>query len=233
MADWEEELESVETTPQVEKKITSTIQESEDIIKPKIEFKPQSNEPKENVNDYERKWQEKNKDLLDRKKREEMALEGLDEKEKQKRMIDKRIIDDASDFLAGEKTASRTNVDQIAPLITEKDFIDLAVKNISRIKEANKPSKFTFTYLKNSLDLLAPTLDGDKLDQLIKDLTFLFNKKRKEDSEKAGKKPAAKAKPSVSAGKGLDRAEKMGAFEDFGVKEDFDGDEDYYEDDFI
>lgn len=233
MADWEEELESVETTPQVEKKITPIVQESEHIIKPKVEFKPQSNEPKENLNDYEKKWQEKNKDLLDRKKREEMALEGLDEKEKQKRMIDKRIIDDASDFLDAEKTSSKINVDQIAPLITEKDFIDLAVKNVSRIKEANKPSKFTYTYLKNSLDLLAPTLDGDKLDNLIKDLTFLFNKKRKEDSEKSGKKPAAKAKPSVSAGKGLDRAEKMGAFEDFGVKEDFDGEDDYYEDDFI
>lgn len=233
MADWEEELESVETTPQVEKKITPIVQESEQIIKPKVEFKPQSNEPKENLNDYEKKWQEKNKDLLDRKKREEMALEGLDEKEKQKRMIDKRIIDDASDFLAAEKTSSKINVDHIAPLITEKDFIDLAVKNVSRIKEANKPSKFTYTYLKNSLDLLAPTLDGDKLDNLIKDLTFLFNKKRKEDSEKSGKKPAAKVKPSVSAGKGLDRAEKMGAFEDFGVKEDFDGEDDYYEDDFI
>ena len=73
----------------------------------------------------------------------------------------------------------------------------------------------------------------NRLDNLIKDLTFLFNKKRKEDSEKSGKKPAAKAKPSVSAGKGLDRAEKMGAFEDFGVKEDFDGEDDYYEDDFI
>jgi hypothetical protein len=93
-----------------EKKITPIVQESEHIIKPIVEFKPQSNEPKENVNDYEKKWQEKNKDLLDRKKREEMALEGLDEKEKQKRMIDKRIIDDASDFLASERVSSQTSL---------------------------------------------------------------------------------------------------------------------------
>ena len=67
---------------------------------------------------------------------------------------------------------------------------------------------------------------------LIKDLTVMFNKKRKEESEKAGKKPAAKAKPSVSAGKGLDRAEKMGAFEDFGLEDEIQ-EEDYDQDDFI
>ena len=230
MADWEEELENVEATPVVDTKVTMIVLESEDIIKPKVELKPQITEPKEKMNDYEKKWQEKNKELIDRRKKEELALEGLDEKEKQKRLIDKRIIDDASDFLEGEKSAKKEET--IQPLVNEKDFIDLAVKTVSRIKEANKPSKFSFTYLKNTIDLLAPTLDGDKLDQLIKDLTVQFNKKRKEESEKSGKKPG-KGKPSVSAGKGLDRAEKMGAFEDFGVKDDFEGDEDYEEDDFI
>jgi hypothetical protein len=230
MADWEEELENVEATPVVDTKVTKIVLESEDIIKPKVELKPQTTEPKEKLNDYEKKWQEKNKELIDRRKKEELALEGLDEKEKQKRLIDKRIIDDASDFLEGEKPSKKEET--IQPLVNEKDFIDLAVKTVSRIKEANKPSKFSFTYLKNTIDLLAPTLDGDKLDQLIKDLTVQFNKKRKEESEKSGKKPG-KGKPSVSAGKGLDRAEKMGAFEDFGVKDDFNGDEDYEEDDFI
>jgi hypothetical protein len=230
MADWEEELENVEATPVVDTKVTMIVLESEDIIKPKVELKPQATEPKEKLNDYEKKWQEKNKELIDRRKKEELALEGLDEKEKQKRLIDKRIIDDASDFLEGEKTSKKEET--IQPLVNEKDFIDLAVKTVSRIKEANKPSKFSFTYLKNTIDLLAPTLDGDKLDQLIKDLTVQFNKKRKEESEKSGKKPG-KGKPSVSAGKGLDRAEKMGAFEDFGVKDDFNGDDDYEEDDFI
>ncbi len=234
MADWEDEMENVESVvPSGVTPAKITEEESETIIKAKpVEQKPQ--EPKEDPNDYEKKWQEKNKDLIERKKKDEIALEGLDEKEKQKRLIDKRIIDDAADFMVGEKSATKATVkeDTVAPLVNEKDFIDLAVKSVSRIKEANKPSKFTFTYLKQSLDLLGPTLDGDKIDQLIKDLTVTFNKKRKQESEKNGKKPG-KAKPSVSAGKGLDRAEKMGAFEDFGHNEDANLEDDYEEDDFI
>jgi hypothetical protein len=231
MADWEDEMENVESV------VSSTTSqpklseiESESIIKPKqVEQKPQ--EPKENPNDYEKKWQEKNKDLIERKKKDEITFDGLEEKEKQKRLIDKRIIDDASDFMAGEKTVSN-NLKEETILVNEKDFLDLAVKNVTRIKEANKPSKFTFTYIKHTLDLLTPTLDGDKLDLLIKDLTIAFNKKRKTESEKKPGK-AGKAKPSVSAGKGLERAEKMGAFEDFGHNEDANLDEDYEEDDFI
>jgi hypothetical protein len=233
MADWEDEMENVEpvTSSTTTQPIVSEI-ESESIIKPKIvEQKPQ--EPKENPNDYEKKWQEKNKDLIERKKKDEITFEGLEDTEKQKRLIDKRIIDDASDFMGGDKSVSKNIKEEtILPLVNEKDFIDLAVKNVTRIKEANKPSKFTFTYLKQSLDLLTPTLDGDKLDQLIKDLTIAFNKKRKTEIEKKPGK-TGKAKPSVSAGKGLDRAEKMGAFEDYGRNEDANLDEDYEEDDFI
>lgn len=231
MADWEDEMENVESVVSTSKP-NQTELESETIIKPKqVEQKPQ--EPKENPNDYEKKWQEKNKDLIERKKKDEITFDGLDEKEKQKRLIDKRIIDDASDFMGGEKTVSKIQKEEVfAPLVHEKDFLDLAIKSVTRIKEANKPSKFTYTYLKNNLDLLAPTLDGDKLDSLIKDLTVLFNKKRKQESDKKGGKPG-KAKPTVAANKALDRAEKMGALEDFGHTEDLNYDEDYEEDDFI
>jgi len=232
MADWEDEMESVDLTIKTTVEVTKVVQESEDIIKPKTEMKVVKSEPKQD--DYEKKWQDKNKDLIDRKKKEEIALEGLDEKEKQKKIIDRRIINDASDFLEGvEKAGAKKDLvkeELNLPLVTEKDFIDCAVKNVSKIKEANKPSKFTYTYLKNSIDLLGPTLDGDKLNSLIKDLTVMFNKKRKEESDKS-KKPG-KDKPSVSAGKGLDRAEKMGALEDYG-KVDAVDEENYDEDDFI
>jgi hypothetical protein len=235
MSDWEDEMdrETTETQKTTVDKL-KVIQESEDIIKPKVEIKVQKNEPK--LDDYEKKWQDKNKDLIERKKKDELALEGLDEKEKQKKIIDKRIIDDASDFLDLDKgSVKKTSIKKEEvdlPLVTEKDFIDLAVRNVSKIKGANKPSKLTHIFLKHSIELLGPTLDGDKLDMLIKDLTVMFNKKRKEESEKAGKKPASKAKPSVSAGKGLDRAEKMGAFEDFGLEDEIQED-DYDQDDFI
>jgi hypothetical protein len=232
MAEWEEEFEQVTEVVKTDKH--NQIQESEDIIKPKSEYIAPSQEKKDDPNDYEKKWTEKNKDLIERRKNNEIAVEGLDEKDKQKKLIDKRIIDDVSDFLDDRKTNKKELVKeetQVA-LVTEKDFIDLAVYNVSRIKAANKPSKFGFSYLKNSIDLLAPTLDGDKLDQLIKDLTVLFNKKIK--SNKPTKQAApGKAKPSVSVGKGLERAEKMGAIDDFGGNEKMGNEDDYYEDDFI
>ena len=192
--------------------------------------------------DYEMKYQDKNKELLDRKRKEEIDFEGLDEKEKQKKIIAKRIIDDAADFL-GEgvettKTKTKTTAakkdivkeDLNFSLLTEKDFIDCALKNVNKIRDAKKPVKFTHTYLKNSIDLLGPTLDVEKLNSLIKDLTVIVNIKRKEESDKT--KKAAKDKPSISAGKGLDRAEKMGAFEDYDKFDDVD-EENYDEDDFI
>jgi len=182
MADWEEEADTIETTTQLSTDKNSKEQESEEIIKPKVEYKPPA-QVKENPDDYEKKWQAKNKDLLDRRAKEEKALEGLDEQTKQKKLIDMRNISDASDFIGGEKGTAKKESDKeavLGPLVTEKDFTDLAVQSVSRIKAANKPSKFTFSYLKTNLDLLVPTLDGEKLDQLIKDLNVHFNKKRKE-----------------------------------------------------
>ena len=170
MDDWEEEAETIETTtPILTKERKLAEDESEEIIKSKVEFKPQPTGPKEDPDDYETKWQAKNKDLIDRRMKEEKAVEGLDELDKQKKLIDMRKINDASDFLEDKPSKKESGKEQVtAPLVTEKDFIDLAVQSVSRIKAANKPSKFTFSYVKTGLDLLGPTLDGDKLDQLIR-----------------------------------------------------------------
>jgi len=125
-----------------------------------------------------------------------------------------------------------TGQDTVNPLLNEKDFIDLATFNASNIKSAAKPSKFTFTYLKNTLDLLAPTLEADKIDQLIKSLNVLHNQKRKEESDK-GKK-TTKGKPAINIGKGT-RLEASGALDAFsGMKEKQENlDEDFEEDDFM
>ena len=202
------------TTPEVkvdEKK--PIIEESEVIIKPKIEAKAPKIENTEKLDDYEEKWKKKNQDVLELKKLEEKAYEGLDEKTKAKKLEEKRVLDEVSDFMGadnkkfrgGERVLKNTpkNCDININLNTEKDFIDLAVMNVGRIKDAKKPTKFTFTYLKNTMDLLAPTLEADKIDQLIKDLTVMFNKKRKEESDKNGKKPKNK-QPSLVSGKAMD-----------------------------
>lgn len=231
LEDWEKELEN-DTPTLNSSEVKKIIVESEEIIKPKFEPKPKE-EPKINLDDYEIKWQEKNKELIERRRKEEEATQGLSEKDKQKKLIDMRIISDATDFLEGKEKGivRQSTTQELLPLVTEKDFIDLSVSTASRIKAANKPSQFTLKFLKNNIELLAPTLDGDKLDVLIKDLTILFNKKVKEKSVTT-KTNVNKSKPTQSAGKGLERAEKMGALDDYGGRDDL-GEDDYEEDDFI
>ncbi len=233
MADWEEEFEEqVEEVKQVK---TVSEMETEEIIKPKTDYKPPSKEKKENPNDYEKKWSEKNQDIIKRNENNKKSVEGLDEKDAQKKLIDKRIMDDVSDFMGLDKNAKKEVTEvKVAPLMSEKDFIELAVHNVGRIKAAGKPSKFTQSYLKNTLDLLAPTLDSDKLDVLIKDLTLTFNKKLKESKGKTkGTATSNKAKPSVNVGKGMERADKMGAIQDYGGDDDYNYDDDYEDDDFM
>ena len=169
-------------------------------------------------------------------KLEDKAFAGLDDKTKQQKILEKRIIDDASDFIGGEKPAiaTRESIKETLtqPLTNEKDFIDLAVLNVGRVKSANKPSKFIYSYLKNTIDLLASSLESEKINTLVKDLNAHYNKKKKEENDKAGKKPKT-VTPSINVSKALDRAEKLGAFEDFGAGKEEIFEEDYIEDDFI
>ena len=231
--DWEAELEAAEKMENEKKEDSKkpVEVESEVIIKPKVEYTEKKQEPKEDPNDDERKYLEKEevKARLERQKIEQEAFKDLDEKSREKVIQEKRKLEGAADFLGVDKKKEEVSI----VLTTEKDFIDLAVNSVSRIKAAGKPSKFTFSYLKNNLDLLGPTLEAEKIDQLIKDLTVLFNKKRKEESDKGGKKPG-KAKPTINATKGIDKLDKAGLIEDYGGKaEDLYEDNDYLEDDFI
>ncbi len=228
-----------DNTPTQEEKVEEKkkVKESEVIIKPKIEPKAPKTENVEKKDDYEQLWIKKNQDILEIKKLEEKAYEGLDEKTRAKKMEEKRVLDEVSDFLGadnkkfkgGERVIKYTpkNVDVNISLNTEKDFIDLALQNIGRIKDSSMPSKFTFTYLKNTLDLITPGLEADKIDQLIKDLTVMFNKKRKEESEKYGKKPKSK-QPTINSGKAMESLAtkgKLDVYEDDIVSDDYENDD--------
>ncbi len=114
-------------------------------------------------------------------------------------------------------------------LTNEKDFVDLAVLSVAKIKDANKLSKFSLSYLKKNIEELGSTLDAARIDELIKNLTVLFNKKRKEESEKYGKKPKSK-QPSIQAGKALDSAAakgKLDIYDDDVYSDDYDNDDDF------
>jgi hypothetical protein len=227
--DWEQELEQLEEV-QVVLQDSQFKGESEEIIKPKFEPKAPT-EPKENPDDYEKKWLEKNKDRLEALQEESKAYEGLDELTKAKKMEEKRIMNDVAEFIDGERAIKKKQEKEYASvhLVTEKDFVDLAVQNVSRINAAKKPGKFAFTYLKHNLDLLCPTLTQEQIYQLHQDITVLLNKKNKETSNKTGKKTSSK--PTINDSKGISKMDQLGKIE---VKEQIvDDEEAYEEDDFM
>ena len=163
MSDWEEELEKEEKNEKEEQKEkTGYEDETEEIIKPKKEpSKPQK--PKEPIVDYEELYQKKHKDQIENEKEIEKAVEGIKDKDlKLKKKLELQNIKRAEKFLGKEKE------EENLPLNVEKDFIDLAIKNTNKIKDSNKPQVFTFSYLKNTLELLCPTLESYQISDLIK-----------------------------------------------------------------
>jgi len=118
------------------------------------------------------------------------------------------------------KNLENTNINEHDLLVTEKDFVDLSVFSVAKIKEANKPTKFTMSYIKQNLEDLSGIIETNRVDELLRNLTTLFNKKRKEESEKYGKKPKSKT-PTIQAGNAIDSAASKG-------KLDVYDDDDYY-----
>ena len=151
------------------------------------------------------------------------AVAGIkDDELRLKKKLELQNLRRAEKFLGKDE-----NTDNLV-LNLEKDFITLAQKNASRINEAKKPSAFTFSYLKNSIELLGPQLDSEKLNDLLKCITVIFNKKLKEENADDKKKIK---KPKLNAGKINERNEKRGIMVDFAGGDD--EDEDYDDDDFM
>jgi hypothetical protein len=137
----------------------------------------------------------------------------------------KGVLDEAEDFMSGGQDQSEDTYG----LRTEKDYIALATVNAEKIKVAQKPSKFTFTYLKNNIDLLADTLEYEKVNDLLTQLKNIFNKKVKAASNQPKKKEKAEAKVTLNQGKGVETLDKMGNFNDRFQDEDvYDEEEEEY-----
>lgn len=226
MSDWEEELEKEEAKqPEEQKEKKNEIEdESEEIIKPKKEYTAPSQTPKEKV-DYEKKYNEKHKDQIASEKEIDNAVSGIkDDDLRLKKKLELQRIKQAEKFLGSEQKDSNVS------LTVEKDFIQLANKTAARINESKKPSLFTYSYLKNSIELLGPTLDSDKINDLSKVLTVIFNKKLKEESADSKKKSK---KPNINAGKMVQRNERKGLYETYGGNDDYEEEEEYNDDDFM
>ena len=128
-----------------------------------------------------------------------------------------------------EKFLGKEQENNNISLSLEKDFIELAQQNAAKINEAKRPSQFTFSYLKNLIELLAPSLDSARINDLIKAITVVFNKKLKEEG--AGSKSKLK-KPNINTGKAIDRNDKKGIIQEYGGRDDYE-EEEYEDDDFM
>lgn len=223
MSDWENEFEEEVQKEKKEEKKGETEEESETIIKKKVEYKPPAKESKKEI-DYEKKYNEKNKDFIESQKEIAKAVAGIkDEEEKVKKTLELTRLKQAEKFLGKEQQNNNIS------LSLEKDFIELAQQNAARINDAKRPSQFTFSYLKNSIELLAPSLDSDRINDLIKAITVVFNKKLKEEG--TGSKSKSK-KPNINTGKAIDRNDKKGIIQEYGGRDDYE-EEDYEDDDFM
>ena len=124
------------------------------------------------------------------------------------------------------KDLENINLNDYELLETEKDFVDLSVLSVAKIKESNKPIKFTMTYIKKNLEELCDDIETNRVDELLRNLTTLFNKKRKEESEKQGKKPKSKT-PTLQAGKAIDSAASKGKLDVYDEEEYFSNEDEY------
>ena len=97
--------------------------------------------------------------------------------------------------------------------------------------DSRKDSKFVFQYLKNTMDLLSPGLDADKLDEIIKTLTVILKKKRKEDADKKSKTKPNVIKENVANAKVSENVELKAKMEKY--KEEQAKEENYDDDDFM
>ena len=198
--------------------------EKEEIQKKKIE--PVIDKPKyDDITSYEYKWRLKNKEKLDKQKETEEALKGLDEKERLKILEEKRKLDDLDDFLDIDKIDKKKVSKNEKLLETEKDFVDLAYK-VSALLNANQktPKKYQASFLKETLEQLAPMFDLKTINDFIKDLTKIFNETRnKESGKKAGK---TKQKPKLAAGKGFDTVNSQ-PVKEYEYQDEYDDEYDY------
>jgi hypothetical protein len=221
MSDWEEELEKEEKGIVEEKKEkTGYEDESEDIIKPKIEPKKQQL-PKEPLVDYEKKYLERHKDDIEIQKEIEKATEGINDKDlKLKMKLELENIKRAEKFLGKDENKGNQFLN------VEKDYISLAQKNAAKINSVKKPLQYTFSYLKQTIDSLLPNLESEQINELIKVINIIFNKKLKDEG--FGKKKDKK--PSIVSNKRIERNDRKGLYDEYIGKNDYDEEEEFEDD---
>jgi len=83
-----------------------------------------------------------------------------------------------------EKVITTENIFEGLTLSSEQDFSKLAKLIGDNITESNRPKKYTYAYVKYIIELLSPSIESSKQNDLIKFLTLATNEKKKEEAER-------------------------------------------------
>lgn len=250
MSDWEAEADDIEAKEKEEnekEKETEKKTEKDKISKQKEKFADEVDKitvPKQEVQgtirhkdkpiDYEKKYQEKKgEDIKYAKEIEESVKNIKDPELRLKKKLELQQLRQAEKFLeAGGDKKKKAGEEKEIELKSEKDFIELAQKNAAKINEANPLPMFTLAYLKNSIELLAPSLKTELVRQLVDSLSIIYNQKLDKDR---GKKKVSD-KPQIVAGKKSVTDARKGLYNAYGGGEENEEDDDedaYNEDDFM
>ena len=156
------------------------------------EEKEKKQKAEEDEKKKKKKEEEKKKKEEEEKKKEEEEKKKKEEEKKKKK--DNNKIEDKKD---------NKNTD----LKIEKDYVELAKKNATKIKDAKPLPIFTLAYLQNIIELLGPTLEINQINELLKTSNSIFNKKLNE-----GEKKKVSTKANIKVGKINDRNDKIGDY---------------------
>lgn len=230
MSDWEDELDNEEQKKESENEIKK-VEESEEIIQKETDYKAPV-QTKQNEKDYEKIYGEKKKGTIEITRKVEEAVKNIKDPElRLKKKLELLQMYQANQFLGIENEQDKSPgetpkfVYEKTELKVDKDFKELARKIAANINKAKQPSQFTLSFLKNSIEFLAPSLDSVQISDFMKALTIVYNNKSKEES--AGKK--AQKKQNTAAGGDLRK--KM--LEDYGGRGEDHHEEEDDDDDFI
>jgi len=201
MAEWEDEDIEQEENKEEQKQVVFNEfdDESEVIPEEKKQITKTINPKDKNEVDYEKKYQaRKKKDIAIMKEIEESVKNIQDPELRLKKKIELMELKQVEKFIGGDNDQDKEQkeveeVDLDFALKTEKDYINLAQKSAVKINQANKSNESVYEFIKASVELLLPSLDGDSINNIKNAIIFLKNKKEKKgEKKKKGKEEEKK-----------------------------------------
>lgn len=189
IADWEKEVDNIQTNLNSNSIAKKEDEEIEEIVKPKIDELISKPKPKEHTikeDEYEKKWQAKNKSKIEREKVLLLAMEGLDEETKKEKLMELQKLIDAEELLgdSDKQNAKSLNFDhKTVKLEIEKDFTDLGINVSGKLKAMKKPN-LILSFLKKVNTTISNNFDTEMINDLLQHIQVIQNKKKNEKKDK-------------------------------------------------